>query len=111
MARKGAFAALESDSVIMGQIINISKGGLSFRYVADGLNMNDTFQVDIFLEDNGFHLKKAPFKPVFDFHLKNRVPYSTIVINQCGGEFGELTHTQMLQLDYFIGNYTLSEDR
>ena len=106
MVQEGAFAALKSDSVIIGQLINISKGGLSFSYVANGLKIGNTLQVDIFLEGNGFCLKEVPFLTVSDFYMENKVPFSTIVIKQCGGQFGEMNHNQISQIDYFIENHT-----
>ena len=108
-AQDGAHAAILSNCPKMGQIINISKGGLAFRYVADGEQLNGTFQMDIFLNGNGFYLKKVPFKIISDFYIDNKVPFSAVTIRQCGGQFGELTLSQVSQLDYFIGNHTLSE--
>ena len=109
LAPEGTYAALKSDSVIMGQIINIGKGGLAFRYVANGMQINGTFHVDIFLKGNCFYLKKVPFKPVTDFYFEDYVPFSTIKVKQCGGQFGKLAKSQMSRLDYFIQNYTFKE--
>jgi len=93
----------------MGQIINVSKGGLAFCYVPGGQQLSGAFKMDIFLSGNGFYLKKVPFQIISDFYIESQVPCSNVAIKQCGGQFGELTHNQMAQLDYFIGSHTLRE--
>ena len=104
------YAALNSKFMLVGKILNISKGGLAFIYVANGLKICNTFQVDIFFRGNGFCLKEVPFVTVSDFYIENKVPFSTVVIKQCGGQFGELTHSQISQIDYFIENHAICND-
>ena len=98
-----AYAAIFSNSPKMGQIINISKGGLAFRYVADVEQITGSFKIEIFISGNGFYLKNIPFQTISDFYIDNQVPCSNVIIKQCGGQFGELTRNQTSQLDYFIG--------
>ena len=107
-AQGGAYAALNNGSLKIGQIHNISKGGLAFRYIANGEPAEGPYKVDIFVTDNDFYLKKIPFKTVSDATLDAEIPFSTIILRQCRGHFGELTPTQMSKLDYFINGYTVS---
>ena len=100
-----AYAALLPDSVL-GQIINISKKGLTLRYIANGERINGSRKMDVFSYGNDFYLRKVPFKFVWDFYLDNEFPFSTIIMRQCGGHFGELTPAQIFQLEYFLTNCT-----
>ena len=107
--RKGAYAAINNGSLKIGQIQNISKSGLAFRYVANGEQTEESYKVDIFVADNDFYLTNIPFKTTSDVFIDFEIPFSTISLKQCGGQFGELTKRQMSQIGYFIESYTISE--
>ncbi len=105
----GTYAALNNGSIKIGQIQNISKGGLAFRYVANREQVERSYKVDIFATDNAFYLKNIPFKSISDVYIDFEIPFSTTSLRQCGGQFGELTRIQVSQLDYFIESYTISK--
>ncbi|UCD31365.1 MAG: hypothetical protein JSV38_11245 [Desulfobacterales bacterium] len=107
-ARRGTFAALNNGSLKIGQIQNISKGGLAFRYIANEGQAEGSNNVDIFVTDNDFLLRKIPFTTVSDDSLDLEIPFSTVSLRQCCGQFGELTQTQQSELDHFIKGYTVS---
>ena len=107
--QEGAYAVLNNGAFKIGQIQNISKGGLALRYLAMGEKAEESYQVDIFVKDNDFFLTKIPFKTISDVDVNFEIPFSTTSMRQCGGQFGELTQRQAVQLDYFINSYTLSE--
>ena len=104
-----AFAAFGSHDKEIGQIIDISMGGLAFRYIADGDQLNVSRELEIYLANNGFHLKKVPFNTISDFELPNEFPLSSIIMRRRGMQFGELLQTQVSQLEYFIQNHTVGE--
>lgn len=108
-AQEGAFATLNNGSLKIGQIQNISKDGLAFKYFANGKQAEGSFKSYIFLTYNDFFLQNLPFKIISDVHIDFKIPSSTLSKRQCGGQFGELTHSQMFQLDSFIKDYTMSE--
>ena len=110
LVREGAYALLRNNSSKLGQIKNISKGGLAFSYIANGEQMNESFKVDIFINKIGFCLKDVPSKIISDFHIGNRLPFSTFSIRQAGIQFNELNHSQLLQLDNFMRDYTTGEE-
>ncbi len=103
------YAALNNGSIQIGQIQNISKGGLAFRYVANREQVEGSYKVDIFATDNAFYLKNIPFKSISDVYIDFEIPFSTTSLRQCGGQFVELTRIQVSQLDYFIESYTISK--
>lgn len=108
--QEGVFVLIRNDSSILGQIKNISRGGLAFTYIANGEEVNELFDVDIFLKNHGFYLKDMPSKKVADFHVNNKLPFSSFIMRQIGVQFGELKKSQLLQLDNLIQKYTKDEE-
>ena len=106
--KQGAFAALGHLFSPVGQILDISRGGLSFRYVAGNDQSKGSSELKILLTDAGFHFNMLPFKPIWDLAIPYALSYVSRTI-QCGGQFGELRGDQKLDLDYFIQNYTTDE--
>jgi hypothetical protein len=100
------YIALVNDSTIIGQIINISKGGVAFRYIGKEEEITDFHRVDIYLSGSRFYLKQVPFRAISDFIIENNIKFSTVIMKQCGGQFGKLTPNQVSQLDYFLANQT-----
>jgi hypothetical protein len=114
--REGAYAALSPDFGKMGQIIDISRGGLCFRYIAslDHQAMEDCVESHVFVGDEGIYLEKMPNHLVEDVTVEDDdVPSSIMmspramrVVRQRRVRFGELNGNQAAQLDYFIMNRT-----
>ena len=99
-----SYAALGPNDTILGQIMDISMGGLAFRYVpyegqADGLSL------DIFSTDGGFFLAHVPFATVADFEMPDRKPPYCAAMRRRHVQFENLTHDQMSRLESFIQNY------
>ncbi len=107
-AKERAFAVLKSNSAKLGQIINISKGGLTFRYIPNGKKSNGSFEVDIFIAGNDFHLKKVPTRIVLDCDISNKVSFSSLPMRQLSMQFGEMMPEQKSKLAFFLENHTLS---
>ena len=61
----------------------------------------------IFLNRKRFYLKKVSFKAISDFYIDTKTQFCTVLMKQCGGQFGELTTSQISQLNYFIANHTI----
>jgi len=104
--QQGVYALLKNGSSKLGQIKNISKGGLAFMYINDGEQINEPTKVDIFLSGYGFILKGIPCKKISDNHVNNFVPFSTFEMRQLGIQFGEVGLHQLAHLDTFIEKYT-----
>ena len=103
-AQKDTFITLVNEFAKVGQIINISKGGLFFKHIGKEEQINDWYKMNIFLSSNRFFLKEVSLKTISDFCIEIINPFSKIFMKQCRGRFGELTRKQKSQLDYFI-NY------
>ena len=97
-----ALAVLKAKPLKMGQIVNISKGGLAFRYIDSEIEAGKSSKLDIVFAQNGFHLKKIPFKTVTDYKALN----ITHLIK--GIDHQKSEYTKMLQADAILGFKSLT---
>jgi hypothetical protein len=105
-----SFALLKSSFYEeLGEIIDISKGGLAFKYLVGENQIKEAVELDIILAHNGFHIKKLPCKTISDFEIINEIYFSSLKMRQHSIEFGELDNNQISELDYFIKQHTISE--
>ena len=105
-ARDGAFAVLVSDNRKLGQIKDISRGGLIFQYVDNGKPANISSEIELFSTVSGFHLKKLEGKSVEDVKVDRTVPFSSLPMRQLRIKFGEMSLTQLKLLEVFLRQYT-----
>ena len=108
-AKDGALIEVRSHRGRLGEIIDISKGGLAFRYIDIGDRPKGSFELDIFLKKTGFRLEKVPAKTISDLKTRKYFPYSSTKTRRQGVQFGELTRNQLSKLEDFIKNYTTGE--
>lgn len=93
---------------LMGNIVDIGLGGLSFRYIADEKCSSRSSQIDILLTDGSFHLNKVQVKTISDFEIDGETPVG-FEARQCGVQFGDLTDNQKSDLRYFIQTHTTAD--
>jgi len=106
---EGAFAALVNHGSKLGQIRDISKLGLSFRYIDSEEAHPDARELKIILGSGGLWVDRVPFKKVADFEIKSEFRFSSIKMRQIGLQFGDLTPEQRQRLSNFIQNHTIGE--
>jgi len=109
LVQEGVYVLLKNNSSTLGQIKNISRGGLVFSYIVDGEQMHEAFKVDIFISKIGYCLKDVPSKKISDLHIDNSLPFSTFAIRQARIQFNELNHSQLSQLDNLMRDYSAGE--
>ena len=105
-AKEGAIAAIRCADVNVGQIIDISKGGLSFSYVSLDHDQKGPCELDVFFRNNGFYLKNIPFKMVSDFDMDNDLLFSSITLRRQSVRFCKLNSKQHSDLERFIHHHT-----
>jgi hypothetical protein len=105
-AAYGAYAVLGPESSKLGQIKDISMGGLAFKYLADEARSNGTDELDIIIRQNSFCIKSIPIQTVSDFELARENAFSTVRLRQQGVQFGELTSYQTSQLEFILKHHT-----
>jgi hypothetical protein len=109
LAEDGAYAAVRPQYDKIGQIIDISRGGLAFSYRVSDSQAHESFELDIFLIGDDFHLDKVPFKIVSDQKIPESLCPGSLKMRRCAVQFGELTQKQLRQLEDFILSYTVGE--
>jgi hypothetical protein len=99
----GGFAQLSPGLPVLGEIIDISRGGLAFRYVA-----SESTVLNILTTDHRFCLEKIPARIIRDAAMPEQFPYGSITLRHCAVQFGQLTPSQKLGLEHFIRSNTLT---
>ena len=105
-----AFAALGSEFETVGEVIDISKKGLSLSYLSERIKTNavrDFSQVYIFLSKNSFHLPKVPCQVMYDIQDPKYIKNNSTMMRRCGLHFGKLSTGQSELLELFLKNYTV----
>jgi len=108
------FIRLRSESEEdMGQLLDISKAGLSLRYVDYAEKALDYSELEILLSGDEFTIGRIPFQTVSSDIKLTFSPYFRplypIELRRHGVKFEELTPDQLSKLDYFLKNCTLGE--
>ncbi len=106
----------QADAVLLGptftkgvQIIDISKGGLAFRYVHGQKPSNGLFELDILWDHIDLNLIKLKVKTISDYQIPDEFLLDVIPLRRCGAQFAELTKDQISQLENFIENDSTGE--
>jgi len=102
LVKDEAFAASDDPVREVGQILDISMGGLAFCYLEDGERSEEIFDLNIFLTEHRFFLGKLRVKIISDFEMQNEDPYSLIRMRRRGVQFRNLTSEQKSDLRSFI---------
>ena len=108
IAKNGAFAALSKNNRL-GQIMNVSRSGLAFRYIEDKNDKIELDELKILMPQVDFFLEQVIFKTVSDFAVEQNLPFRSIQMRQAGLQFRNLTPKQELKLSHFILNHTMGE--
>ena len=102
----GSFAALSPEFRVLGQIVDISRSGLAFRYVASNVRSHECAELKILKTDGSFSCDRIPFKAIWDCSTPHDFSLGFLTLRHCGVQFGKLRDDQKFDLKYFIENYT-----
>ncbi|OIP46641.1 MAG: hypothetical protein AUK28_06965 [Desulfobacterales bacterium CG2_30_60_27] len=86
----------------MGQIIDISMGGLAFRYVERRQRKPDGEGVGIIFDEEDLCFDRIPVQTVSDVILSHAGEDKTPTVRRCGVRFLDLSYTQKSLLQNFI---------
>lgn len=82
----------------VGQIIDISMGGLSFSYIDRGDWSHESVELGMLFGDGALCLEDIPLKIISDCAIGSGLS----IVRRCGVQFGKLNAKQISQLEYFI---------
>ncbi len=106
-AVEGAYAAISPNSNKIGQIIDISMGGLCFKYIntenksEEPVNRNEE---SIFLSSVGYYVGDLPFQTIADYEMTDRPSFSSMKVRKRHVKFTDLTFKQLFDLDHYLKN-------
>jgi hypothetical protein len=95
-------------STVVGDIIDISMNGLSFRYLADKALPAEAKELTIASARDKFYLRGLPIRAVSDFEIA-KIPFGSLSPRRYGLEFGDLTEEQAARLESFIASHATAE--
>lgn len=106
-AVEGAYAAISPNSHKLGQIIDISMGGLSFKYI-DTKNNEENAETQpektVFLSSMGYYVGDLPFRIISDYEVTNVPSFSSMKVRKRHIQFTDLSFKQLFDLDYYLRN-------
>lgn len=89
----------------VGQLMDISRGGLSLQFLATDQNQRTYTDLGI-LASMDLATERIPFRTVSVEEVNNHIPMSVTRLIRYSLEFKELTPDQRAKIDFFIKNYT-----
>jgi hypothetical protein len=108
-AQENTFALLRRQVSKLGRVIDISSGGLAFRYASIGERLKGEFELDLVSPKHDFRLTGLPVKVVSNFERQSKTPSRQIRLRRVGVQFRDLTQHQISQLQHFMRDYTAGE--
>ncbi len=106
-AVEGAYAAISPNSHKLGQIIDLSVGGLAFKYIDtsnEETEEKQTSEETIFLSSMGYYVGDLPFKTIADYEITNAPSFSSMKVRKRHVQFTDLSFKQLFDLDYYLKN-------
>ncbi len=106
-AVEGAYAAISPNSHKLGQIIDISMGGLSFKYIDTTNTETESSKLPedaVFLSSMGYYVGDLPFKTISDYEITNAPSFSSMKVRKRHVQFTDLSFKQLFDLDYYLRN-------
>jgi hypothetical protein len=105
-----AFVECAMDSLSTGQILDISKGGLGFRYMSKGEKTKKAFQLKIYSSRDPFSIDHIAVKTAYDLTTPLAFTITKTTMRRRGVQFTKLDPAQLSQLELFIQKYAQQEE-
>jgi hypothetical protein len=106
LVQNDVIAVLQNGSTAIGQVKDISIGGLSFDHIHDENLRQEPFKRDIVLLGDEFCISKVPCRVVYDIPIPPSEEYQSFIIGlttrRCGIQFETLSEDQKIQLDLLL---------
>ena len=99
---KGIYAHLDSDIRAIGEVLNVSKGGLAFKYMAEFSSAAKHSKLNVFALGGNLFLRDVPVKTVSDTEMPIEIDFSSIRMRRMGLEFEDMTEDQKAALRELI---------
>ncbi len=97
-----AFVLIRNGQSKVGQIIDVSRGGLSFKYLSDESLHGDQWELDILLSEHGFLWRRIPYRTVLDSEILPEIPFSSIRMRRRAIAFEDVTGEDATRLGFLL---------
>jgi hypothetical protein len=97
-----------SQSTIVGEIMDISVDGVSFRYISGEEPEEGPSELSLVSADHSFYLGSLPIRTVSDLEMA-KIPFGSVSTRRRGVKFGKLGQNHKFALQHFIRNYTVCQ--
>lgn len=92
----------------LGEVLNISLGGLAFRCIGGEEPLTTSGKLNVYCDD-GMCLVKLSFDTRWDMEVSDSAPFNYITTRRFGVRFDDLTAEQMSALCRFIQHHTYAD--
>ena len=106
--RERVFVEVSVTPIKVGEMIDISMGGLSFQYLANGDISPKTLEIKINYMPSGFRSEMMTVQTVWDNVDIPKFWTGNIKTRQRGVCFEQLNESQKSQIEHLIENYTVA---
>jgi hypothetical protein len=86
----------------LGRVLDISKGGLAFRYISLGKALKQLFQLDLISAHVNPGLNPLPVKVVSEIEMESETPARAVTLSRASVQFEGLMAEQVNWLERFI---------
>ena len=110
---EGAYALLRDDeSHRLGQIQDMSQGGLAFCYLPDQeQDITGQVSLTLFFSGNGFFMEDIPVRVVYEDRIPAKVLVGSLTMRKCAVEFAHLDEHHRLGISEFLDKYSQRSQR
>ena len=107
--KKNEIQIFSDDAILFGELNDISKGGLSFKYLPVADDMLDTNSINILAKGKErFNLYHIDCRTIYDISFKEEAQnYLDCERRQCGIKFFWLKVTQNKKLELLLNHYVV----
>jgi hypothetical protein len=99
----GALVEAKVNGTKIGEIIDISEGGLAFSYIDIGTRPEESFEIDLYFQEKNFRLENLPARTISD--ISNKSPFAITKTRRHGVQFADLDENQTTGLRKYIENF------
>jgi hypothetical protein len=96
-----------SHKTIVGEIMDISIDGVSFRYISGQEPDDGPSELSLVSADHSFYLGSLPISTVSDLEMA-KIPFGSVSPRRRGLKFGKMGQNHRFALEHFIRNYTVN---
>jgi hypothetical protein len=110
-APPNTYALLNDQVSKLGRVLDISKGGLAFRYVSVDKKLKKVFQLDLISAHVDLGLNGLPVRVVSEFETASETPARAVTLIRASVQFEGLTGEQAKGLEFFLQTCKQTMDR